>query len=125
MKFWPWRPPTESGLVIPGAPVERLIVSGALAVSAAFVAYNVTGKTPMTAGVPEIKPFTGFTLKPVGNPTAPKVIGRVPVAVIVYVNASPCRPLTNDGLVITGGTRTVSVAGELVIDPTGFVIATR
>ena len=70
-------------VLMPGAPVERLMVSGALAVSAAFVAYNVTGNTPLTAGTPEIKPVTGLTLKPVGKPTAPNVIGRVPVAVMV------------------------------------------
>jgi hypothetical protein len=65
------------------------------------------------------------TPNPAGNPSAPNVIGAVPVAVIVYVNAAPCRPVAVMLLVIIGGTRTVSVATELVTEPTIFVITTR
>ena len=52
-------------------------------------------------GVPEIKPDTESNVKPVGNPTAPKLVGEL-VAVIWYEKAVPIVPLAMSLLVITG-----------------------
>ena len=46
-----------------------------------FVAVNVTLEVPAAVGVPEIKPETVFTVRPAGNPDAPKLVGEF-VAVI-------------------------------------------
>jgi hypothetical protein len=46
-----------------------------------LVALTVTLEVPAPVGVPEIKPETVFTVTPVGNPVAPKLVG-VLVAVI-------------------------------------------
>ena len=48
----------------------------------------------------------------------------VPVAVFVKLRNSPCRPVVLVGLVMVGGTRMVSVATELVTEPTMLEIAT-
>ena len=47
----------------------------------ALVAVIVAAKLPVTKGVPEIKPVAVATLRPVGNPVAPKLVGEL-VAVI-------------------------------------------
>ena len=56
-------------------------VRGALPVPPLLVALTVTLEVPAPVGVPEIKPETVFTVTPVGNPVAPKLVG-VLVAVI-------------------------------------------
>ena len=42
-----------------------------------FVALSVTLKFPATVGVPEIKPDVVFTVRPAGNPDAPKLVGAL------------------------------------------------
>ena len=68
--------------MITGA-VELLIVSVSVAfpVPALLVALSVTVETPVPLGVPEIKPEAVFTVRPVVNPDAPKLVGEL-VAVI-------------------------------------------
>jgi hypothetical protein len=46
-----------------------------------LVALSVTVEVPALVGVPEIKPESVFTVRPVGNPVAPKLVGEL-VAVI-------------------------------------------
>jgi len=46
-----------------------------------LVALSVTLEVPAPVGVPEIKPATASTVRPAGNPDAPKLVG-VFVAVI-------------------------------------------
>jgi hypothetical protein len=71
-------------LVITGAPGRAaLTVSArdALPVPPLFVALNVTVEVPAAVGVPEIRPEAVFTVRPAGNPVAPKLVGAL-VAVI-------------------------------------------
>lgn len=56
-------------------------VSVALPVPPALVALIVTLYVPAVVGVPEISPVLVFTVKPAGNPVAPKLVGLL-VAVI-------------------------------------------
>ena len=46
-----------------------------------LVALSVTLEVPAPVGVPEIKPEVVFTVRPAGNPVAPKLVGEF-VAVI-------------------------------------------
>jgi hypothetical protein len=64
-------------LVITGAPAPIVSVSVAMPVPALLVALNVTVHVPAALGVPEIKPEPVFTVRPVGNPDAPKVLGKL------------------------------------------------
>jgi hypothetical protein len=68
-------------LVITGAATVTVRVRGALPVPLLLVALSVTLKVPAPVGVPEIKPETVSTVRPVGNPEAPKLVGEL-VAVI-------------------------------------------
>ena len=58
-----------------------MIVSVAVPVPPAFVALIVTLVLPVAVGVPETAPVLVLTLKPAGNPVAPKLVGLL-VAVI-------------------------------------------
>jgi hypothetical protein len=85
-------------------------VSVAVAVPEVLVALNVTVDVlPGPVGVPEITPVAVFTVKPAGNPVAPKLTG-VLVAVIWYEKAVPTVPPAVLGLVITGSAVMVSVS---------------
>jgi hypothetical protein len=46
-----------------------------------LVALSITLEVPPPVGVPEIKPEVVFTVRPAGNPDAPKLVGEL-VAVI-------------------------------------------
>jgi hypothetical protein len=63
-------------LVITGAAVT-VSVSEAVPVPALLVALSVTVDTPVPIGVPEIKPEAVFNVRPVGNPDAPKLAGKL------------------------------------------------
>jgi hypothetical protein len=57
-------------------------VSGPLPVPFVLVAVSVTlDANAAPVGVPEIKPETVFNVKPVGNPTAPKLVGELVAAI--------------------------------------------
>jgi hypothetical protein len=56
-------------------------VRGPLPVPALLLASSITLEVPAPVGVPEIKPETVFTVRPAGNPDAPKLVGEL-VAVI-------------------------------------------
>ena len=63
-------------------PLLIVNVRGALPVPPLLVALSVTLEVPAApVGVPEIKPETVFTVRPLGNPDAPKLVGEL-VAVI-------------------------------------------
>jgi hypothetical protein len=64
-------------LVITGGGTVTVRVRGALPVPALLVALRVTLEIPAPVGVPEIKPETGFTVRPAGNPNAPKLVGEL------------------------------------------------
>ena len=66
----------------------------------------------------------GSRLSPSGKLSTPNVMGIVPVAVLVKLKNAPCLPAAFVLLVIVGGTSTVSVATELVTEPTMFVMNT-
>jgi hypothetical protein len=68
-------------LVITGGGTVTVRVKGALPVPALLAALSVTLEVPAPVGVPEIKPETVFTMRPVGSPDAPKLVGEL-VAVI-------------------------------------------
>jgi hypothetical protein len=42
-----------------------------------LVALSVTVEVPAIVGVPLIKPVVGLTVKPAGNPDAPKLTGEL------------------------------------------------
>jgi len=56
-------------------------VSVALPAPPLLVALNVTLEVPAPVGVPEISPEVVFTVRPLGSPDAPKLLGEL-VAVI-------------------------------------------
>src|SRR5579863_8427872 len=51
-------------------------VSVAVPVPVEFVALSVTVNVPETVEVPEIRPVEALTVKPEGNPVAPKLVGE-------------------------------------------------
>lgn len=59
---------------------------------------------PTAVGVPVITPEVGTKLKPAGSRTAPKVIGAVPVAVLVKSKGTPTCAVARLVLVNTGAT---------------------
>jgi hypothetical protein len=74
---------------------RTLIVNGfCVPVPALLVAETVPVNTPLTEGMPVIKPVAMFMPKPAGNPVAPHVRGVAPVgmfdAVIWNEPADPC-----------------------------------
>jgi hypothetical protein len=84
-----------------------------------LVALNVTLAVPAAVGVPEIKPETVFTVRPAGNPVAPKLVGEL-VAAIWYEKTVPTVPLAVPPLLITGAasaTVTVKVRDALPVPP--------
>ena len=68
-------------LVITGGTALTVNVRGAPPVPPLLVALTVTLEVPGPVGAPEIKPEPVFTVKPAGNPVAPKLVGES-VAVI-------------------------------------------
>ncbi len=62
-------------LVIVGAGGRIVRVSVAEPVPPPLEALIVAANVPVTVGVPEIRPLEGFTLRPFGNPVAPKLVG--------------------------------------------------
>lgn len=56
-------------------------VSAALTVAPLLVALTVTLKVPGPVGVPEITPEIVFTVSPLGNPDAPKLVGAFVAAI--------------------------------------------
>jgi hypothetical protein len=104
-------------LVITGAGTVTVRVRGALPVPPLLVAASVTLEVPAPVGVPEIKPEEVLTVKPAGNPDAPKLVGEL-VAVIWYEKAVPTVPLAVPLLVIAGAAMImVRVKGALPVPP--------
>ena len=67
-----------------GAPKELEITvkfKVALPVPPPLVALIVTAKVPVTVGAPLMTPVLEFTLNPVGNPDAPKLVGLLLAAI--------------------------------------------
>jgi hypothetical protein len=91
-------------------------VSGPVPVPPLLVALSVTVQTPAPLGVPEIKPEAVFTVRPAGNPDAPKLVGKL-AAIIWYENALPTVPFAVAALVITGAAVTVTVSVAVPVPP--------
>jgi hypothetical protein len=64
-------------LVITGGAIVTVRVRGALPVPPLLVALSITLEVPTPVGVPEIKPEVVFTVRPAGNPDAPKLVGEL------------------------------------------------
>ena len=67
-----------------------------------FDAVNTAIFVPAVVGVPVTTPFVAKE-RPAGRLVAPNVIGAVPLAVTVLLNATPTVPLKELGEVKTGG----------------------
>jgi hypothetical protein len=67
--------------VITGAATVTVRVKGALPVPPLLVALSVTLEVPAAAGVPEIKPDAVLTVRPLGSPDAPKLVGELVAAI--------------------------------------------
>jgi hypothetical protein len=63
--------------VITGGPAATVKFRDALPAPPLLVALNVTLEVPAAVGVPEIKPEVVFTVRPEGNPVAPKLVGEL------------------------------------------------
>ncbi len=68
-------------LLMTGNGAFTVIVNVAVPEPVAFVAVNVTGKLPVTVGVPEIAPVVALMVNPVGRPVCVKLVGEL-VAVV-------------------------------------------
>ena len=68
-------------LLITGGATVTVKARGELPVPPLLVALSITLEVPAPVGVPEIKPEAVSTVRPVGNPDAPKLVGEL-VAVI-------------------------------------------
>jgi hypothetical protein len=64
-------------LVITGAALAIVSVRAAVPVPVLLVALKLTFEVPATVGLPEIKPVVVFTVRPVGRPEAPKLVGEL------------------------------------------------
>ena len=81
MNALPLVPVTEVALVIVGGATRIVRAKFAVPVPFPLTALRVTLVVPTALGVPLISPVLVLTLKPVGNPVAPKLVGLL-VAVI-------------------------------------------
>jgi hypothetical protein len=73
---------TRSALVITGAgSITEVSVRVATPVPPVLVALRVTGKVPVTVGIPLMRPVLVLIERPAGNPRALKLVGEF-VAVI-------------------------------------------
>jgi hypothetical protein len=68
-------PEALTALVIAGGVGRTVMVSVALPLPPALLALMVELNVPVTLGVPLITPVLVLTLKPVGRPVAPKLVG--------------------------------------------------
>lgn len=82
---------------------RRLIVRVRVAVPVPLelLALKVTFHVPVAVGVPEVKPEEVLTVRLVGSPVAPKLVGLF-VAVIRYLKDVPTLPVAVEALAITG-----------------------
>ena len=65
-----------------GGSAAIVSVRDALAVPRLLAALNVTLEVPTgPVGVPEINPEVAFTVRPTGNPDAPKLVGELVAAI--------------------------------------------
>jgi len=77
LKAVPPEPLAVVELVIAGVLAVSVIVKVVLPVPLALVALMVGVKVPLTLGVPVMAPVLVFTLSPVGNPVALKLVGML------------------------------------------------
>ena len=75
MKAAPTFPLAVEALPITGAGGLIVKVRVAVPVPKTLVALSVTLEVPVAVGVPEMVPVPVLTLKPAGNPVAPKLVG--------------------------------------------------
>ena len=96
-----------------GAALVIVIDSSFVSLPALFSALTVNLAVPSAVGVPLISPVSAFRLRPAGRPPSMlHVIGAVPVAVRVWLYASPTLPSGRVSVVMLGaasGALTVTV----------------
>ena len=82
------------------SPIFKVISFSATPFS--FMAFRSTLKSPLSSVFPVIKPVEVSNFSPAGSPDASKVIGRLPLAIIVIRNGFPGRAPYTRGLLIRG-----------------------
>ena len=80
---------------------EKLKCRLAVAPPQELLAEIVASNSPGVAGVPEMTPVAGSTLKAGGRLRPPNKVGDS-VAVMLYLKLAPCEPEAKEGLVIVG-----------------------
>src|ERR1043166_4225906 len=80
----------------------QMILNFCGAAARAFRAISVTGYSPFSFNTPVIRPVSGSSCNPAGNPFASKASGRSPVAAIVKRNGDPGRTPKTFALLIRG-----------------------
>jgi hypothetical protein len=78
----------DGQLLITGVPLAMTNVAVWFVVPKALLAVSVAVLVPAEVGVPLINPFVAM-FSPVGRLDPPKIIGAVPLAVTVLLNATP------------------------------------
>ena len=86
-------------------------VKVALPVPPELAALIVTFDVPVVDGVPETNPVDVLTVRPDGNPVAPKVVGEL-FATIWYERLLPWRTLNVVALVMDGAVADVAARGK-------------
>jgi hypothetical protein len=101
----------EGQLLITGVPLEIMKVAVWLVVPMLLEALSVTLLVPTVVGVPLIRPLVEIC-SPTGRLEALKVIGAVPLAVKVLLNATPTVPLKEFVEVKVGDCPEEKIAGS-------------
>ena len=108
-----------------GAALAITIDSSFVLLPALLVALTVKVAVPSAVGVPLISPVSAFRLRPAGRPPSMlHVIGAVPVAVRVWLYASPTLPSGRVSVVMVGaasGALTVTV--QVAVNKPSCVVA--
>ena len=93
-----------------GAALVIVIDSSFVSLPALLVALTVNLAVPSAVGVPLISPVSAFRLRPAGRPPSMlHVIGAVPVAVRVWLYASPTLPFGRVSVVMLGAAAAFSL----------------
>ena len=105
-------PPLALNLTVysAGAALVIVIDSSFVLLPALLVALTVKVAVPSAVGVPLISPVSAFRLRPAGRPPSMlHVIGAVPVAVRIWLYASPTLPSGRLDVVMVGAAAVFSL----------------
>ena len=98
--------------VVGGTPKGFAAPPGLAGFVAGLYAVRVTLVVPLVVTPTIVEPTSD---KPAGRPPAVKMIGPMPEAVMLYVNAEPSIPLTVSGLVKVGATGVEIVSVKVLL----------